>query len=50
MKQILAAHKMETGIMISMGAMQADDRWRALGKDDKPIPGLHVVGCDAGGL
>jgi fumarate reductase flavoprotein subunit len=44
------AVKMETGIMISMGAMKVDDHWRAIGKDDKPIPGLYVVGCDAGGL
>lgn len=44
------AVKMETGIMISMGAMRIDDHWRAIGKDDKPIPGLYVVGCDAGGL
>jgi len=44
------AVKMETGIMISMGAMKTDDHWRAIGKDDKPIPGLYVVGCDAGGL
>ncbi len=44
------AVKMETGIMISMGAMKVDDHWRALGEDDKPIPGLYVVGCDAGGL
>ena len=44
------AVKMETGIMISMGAMKTDDHWRAIGEDDKPIPGLYVVGCDAGGL
>jgi fumarate reductase flavoprotein subunit len=44
------AVKMETGIMISMGAMKTDDHWRAIGADDKPIPGLYVVGCDAGGL
>ena len=44
------AVKMETGIMISMGAMKVDDHWRAIGEDDKPIPGLYVVGCDAGGL
>ena len=44
------AIKMETGIMISMGAMRVDDHWRAIGADDKPIPGLYVVGCDAGGL
>jgi len=44
------AVKMETGIMISMGAMKVDDHWRAIGKDDKPIPGLYVVGCDAEGL
>lgn len=44
------AVKMETGIMISMGAMKIDDHFRAIDKDDKPIPGLYVVGCDAGGL
>jgi fumarate reductase flavoprotein subunit len=44
------AVKMETGIMISMGAMKIDDHWRAIGTDDEPIPGLYVVGCDAGGL
>jgi fumarate reductase flavoprotein subunit len=44
------AVKMETGIMISMGAMKVDDHWRAVDKDDLPIPGLYVVGCDAGGL
>jgi fumarate reductase flavoprotein subunit len=44
------AVKMETGIMITMGAMKTDDHWHALGTDDKPIPGLYVVGCDAGGL
>ncbi len=44
------AVKMETGIMITMGAMQVDDHWRAIGPDDKPVPGLYVVGCDAAGL
>jgi len=44
------AVKMETGIMISMGAMKVDDHWRALDAASKPIPGLYVVGCDAGGL
>lgn len=44
------AVKMETGIMITMGAMKTDDHWRAIGTDDKPILGLYVVGCDAGGL
>jgi fumarate reductase flavoprotein subunit len=44
------AVKMETGIMITMGAMKVDDHWRAIGADDEPIPGLYVVGCDAGGL
>ncbi len=44
------AIKMETGIMISMGAMRVDDHWRALDANDHPIPGLYVVGCDAGGL
>ena len=36
--------------MISMGAMKIDDHWRAIGTDDKPIPGLYVVGVDAGGM
>ena len=36
--------------MISMGAMKIDDHFRAIDADDKPIPGLYVVGCDAGGL
>ena len=44
------AVKMETGIMISMGAMKIDDHWRAIGEDDKPIPGLYIVGVDAGGM
>jgi fumarate reductase flavoprotein subunit len=44
------AVKMETGIMISMGAMKVDDHWRAIDENDEPIPGLYVVGCDAGGL
>jgi fumarate reductase flavoprotein subunit len=44
------AVKMEVGIMISMGAMEIDDRWRAINADSRPIPGLYVVGCDAAGL
>ncbi len=36
--------------MISMGAMKIDDHWRAIGEDDKPIPGLYIVGVDAGGM
>lgn len=44
------AIKMETGIMISMGAMKIDERMRALDPDGNPVPGLYVVGCDAGGL
>ncbi len=44
------AVKMETGIMISMGAMKTDDHWRAVDQNEQPIPGLYVVGCDAGGL
>lgn len=44
------AIKMETGIMISMGAIKIDDHMRCLDKDGHPIPGLYSVGCDAGGL
>jgi fumarate reductase flavoprotein subunit len=44
------AVRMETGIMTSMGAMKVDDHWRAIGTDDRPIPGLYVVGIDAGGM
>jgi fumarate reductase flavoprotein subunit len=44
------AVKMETGIMCSMGAMKIDDHLRAIDSDDKPIPGLYIVGIDAGGL
>lgn len=44
------AIKMETGIMISMGAMKIDEQMRALDADGAPIPGLYCVGCDAGGL
>jgi fumarate reductase flavoprotein subunit len=44
------AVKMETGIMITMGALKIDEYLHALDKDDNPIPGLYIVGCDAGGL
>jgi fumarate reductase flavoprotein subunit len=44
------AIKMETGIMISMGAMLINEFMQALDKDGKVIPGLYCVGCDAGGL
>lgn len=44
------AIKMETGIMISMGALRIDEHMRCLDKDGKPVPGLYSVGCDAGGL
>lgn len=44
------AIKMETGIMITMGALEIDEYIRALDADKKPIPGLYVVGCDAGGM
>lgn len=44
------AVKMETGIMISMGALKIDDHMRAVGPDDLPVPGLYIVGCDAAGL
>jgi fumarate reductase flavoprotein subunit len=41
---------METGIMITMGALQINEYMEALNSDNEPIPGLYVVGCDAGGL
>ncbi|MTJ83986.1 MAG: FAD-dependent oxidoreductase [Telmatospirillum sp.] len=44
------AIKMETGIMISMGAMKINDRMQALDAKGAVIPGLYCVGCDAGGL
>lgn len=44
------AIKMETGIMITMGALEVDENLRALTKDGEPIPGLYVTGCDAGGM
>jgi fumarate reductase flavoprotein subunit len=44
------AIKMETGIMISMGALKVDENLRCIGADGDPIPGLYSVGCDAGGL
>lgn len=44
------AIKMETGIMISMGAMKINDRLQAIDTKGDVIPGLYCVGCDAGGL
>lgn len=44
------AIKMETGIMISMGALKIDEHLRCLDPDGEPVPGLYSVGCDAGGL
>ncbi len=44
------AIKMETGIMISMGALKIDEHMRCLDADGQPVPGLYSVGCDAGGL
>ena len=44
------AIKMETGIMISMGAMKINDRMQAIDANGDVIPGLYCVGCDAGGL
>ncbi|AHJ14247.1 FAD-dependent oxidoreductase [Sulfurospirillum multivorans] len=44
------AIKMETGIMITMGALQINEYMEALNSDHEPISGLYVVGCDAGGL
>lgn len=44
------AIKMETGIMVSMGAMQINDHMQALDANGDVIPGLFCVGCDAGGL
>jgi len=44
------AIKMETGIMISMGALKIDEHMRCLDEDGNPVPGLYSVGCDAGGM
>lgn len=44
------AVKMETGIMISMGAMKINDHMQAIDAQGEVIPGLYCVGCDAGGL
>ena len=44
------AIKMETGIMITMGAIKIDEHLRCLDKTGAPVPGLYSVGCDAGGL
>jgi fumarate reductase flavoprotein subunit len=44
------AIKMETGIMISMGALKIDEHMRCLDASGQPVPGLYSVGCDAGGL
>jgi fumarate reductase flavoprotein subunit len=44
------AIKMETGIMVSIGAMKINDRMQAVDADGEGIPGLYCVGCDAGGL
>ncbi|NLP59262.1 FAD-dependent oxidoreductase [Lutibacter sp. B1] len=44
------AIKMETGIMVTMGALEIDEYIRALDSKNNPIPGLYVVGCDAGGI
>jgi len=44
------AIKMETGIMVSMGAMKINDRLQAIDTNGDVIPGLYCVGCDAGGL
>jgi len=44
------AIKMETGIMISMGAMKINEYMQALDANGEVIPGLYCVGCDAGGL
>ena len=44
------AIKMETGIMITMGALEIDECMRSLDENGDPIPGLYVVGCDAGGM
>jgi fumarate reductase flavoprotein subunit len=44
------AIKMETGIMISMGALKIDEHMRCLDPSGDPVVGLYSVGCDAGGL
>ncbi len=43
------AIKMETGVVITMGALDVDEKLRALNGDGDPIKGLYVVGCDAAG-
>jgi len=50
MKGPFYAIKMETGIMISMGAMKINDHMQAIDANGDVIPGLYCVGCDAGGL
>lgn len=42
--------KMETGIMITMGAIRIDEFCRCLTEDGEPVEGLFAVGCDAGGM
>ncbi len=44
------AIKMETGIMVSMGAMKINDHMQAIDANGEVISGLYCVGCDAGGL
>jgi fumarate reductase flavoprotein subunit len=44
------AIKMETGIMVSMGAMKINDHLQAIDANGEVIPGLYCIGCDAGGL
>ena len=44
------AIKMETGIMITMGALKINEYMEAIDENNQPIRGLYIVGCDAGGL
>lgn len=44
------AVKMETGIMITMGALKINEYMEAIDASGNIIEGLYIVGCDAGGL
>jgi fumarate reductase flavoprotein subunit len=53
MKQITgklyAMHEV-TSYLITVGGVVVNNQMQPLDKDDHPIPGLYVVGCDVGGL
>lgn len=40
----------KTNIMVTVGGVKVDDRFRALTPQRKVIPGLYVIGADAGGI